>query len=129
MGVTPNRARDWLEPYARRLDTGLIHSPTARKAQNRASAKRTRRQVVEFGEPSGSNIIRQPAPLWLADRVAPASTSGAGMTTHDGDTVMDNITPAMPEASLPHTSAPMDVNVVPDLPAEAEATTAELYQE
>src|SRR6266481_6725615 len=44
VGVTPDRARDWLEPYARRLDTGLIHSPTARKAQNRASAKRTQRQ-------------------------------------------------------------------------------------
>src|SRR6266481_2834490 len=52
-GVTPDRARDWLEPYARRLDTGLIHSPTAWQAQNRASAKRTRRQVVASGEPSG----------------------------------------------------------------------------
>src|SRR6266481_8365794 len=38
-GVTPDRARDWLEPYASWLDTGLIHSPTAREAQNRASAK------------------------------------------------------------------------------------------
>src|SRR6266481_4302010 len=128
-GVTPNRARDWLEPYARRLDTGLIHSPTACEAQNRASAKRTRRQVVVSREPSGSNTPLQPAFPRLADRIVPMPTMGVA-AAHDGDTVMDNTTAlAMPVVSQSSTSAPMDVNMGPDLPDEAEAATAELYQE
>src|SRR6266481_8474731 len=91
-GVTPDRARDWLKPYTRRLDTGLIHSPTACEAQNRASVKRARCQVVELGEPSGSNVPLQPAPAQLADRLASTFTSGVGMTAHDSDTIMTNAT-------------------------------------
>ena len=128
-GVTPDRAQDWLEPYARWLDTGLIHSPTAREAQNRASAKWTRRQVVVSREPSGSNAPLQPAFPRLADRIVPTPTMGAA-AAHDGDTIMDNTTaPAMPVVSQLSTSAPMDVDMGPDLPNEAEAATAELYQE
>src|SRR6266481_606359 len=129
VGVTPDRARDWLKPYARRLDTGLIHSPTAREAQNRASAKWTRRQVVVSGEPSGSNAPLQPACPRLADRIVPMPTMGVA-AAHDGDTVMDNTTaPAMPVVSQSLMSTPMDVDMVPGLPDEAEAATAELYQE
>src|SRR6266481_7789243 len=92
---------------------------TAHEAQNRASAKRTRRQVVVSGEPSGSNAPLQPAFPRLADRIVPTPTMGTA-AAHDSDTVMDNTTTlAMPVVSQSSTSMPMDVDMVPDLPDEA----------
>ena len=116
MGVTPDRARDLLEPYARRCERDVYFSHMAQEAHNESLARQARKTIlVTAGVPRNPAVAVKlsstapPASGSLAARLSDAlAPVDAGPAVHDP--AMDTeplVAPSVPPAS---TSTPIDVD-------------------
>ena len=115
-GVTPDRARDLLEPYARHHERDVYFSHTAQEAHNKSHAKQARKTIlVIVGAPRNPTMAVEhssaapPTSGSLAARLSdvPASVD-AGLAVHDS--TMDTEQSAAPLVPPASTSTPMDVD-------------------
>ena len=104
-GVTADRAQHWLEPYARRLESGQWHSRTALEAHAWAAAKPARPHKAA---PGGGTGAAMPGPSSTRSNTAPTLGAvtfplvpnlGIGTLTQDDDVIMENAVTVPPASS------------------------------
>ena len=136
MGVTPDRARDFLEPYAHRREQDVYYSHMAQATHNRVQSKRDWKTLMastegpattpSAGEPSSSAPTHS---VGLAARLSAAPVPGAASPAHSPMAV-DADTTVVPLAPLPPTSTPMDVDDAPvtSTAGDVGMDTSDIYQ-
>ena len=129
VGVTPDRARDLLKPYARRRERDVYFSHTAQEAHNKSLARQARKTIlVTAGAPRNPTVAVElsstapPASGSLAARLsnAPAPVD-AGPAVHDP--AMDTEPTVAPSVPPTSTSTPMDVDEATASPSSRDVGT------
>ena len=128
-GVTPDRARDLLEPYARRREHDVYFSHTAQEAHNETLARQARKTIlVTAGVPHNPAVavkLSSTAPPASGSLAAQLSDAPAPVDARPAvhDPAMDTeptVAPSVPPAS---TSTPMDVDEAAASPSSRDVRT------
>ena len=146
--ITPDRARDRIEPYALRRNTGTYYSAVAQEAHQRAAEQRERRRLAMGIAPSSTNptprlaaclsmapVASSPPspapPSSIGPAPPPLAAPSLGACDHPSDTTSSNVALSVVPAAPPNPApTPMDVDTPPAAETLlSDVDTSEIYQD